>query len=71
MDKRRNDELMTDDKSQIAAKQRLVVSCFDIRALSFSSGVSQHFLDGGVAGKDAAQAVLSQCYHSKLHSLLL
>jgi hypothetical protein len=35
------------------------------------SSISQHFLDGGVASEDTAQAVLAQCYHSKLHSLLL
>jgi hypothetical protein len=35
-----------------------------------SSRVSQHFFNGSVAGEDAAQAVLAQCYHSKLHSFL-
>src|ERR1700742_3845631 len=40
-------------------------------ACVISFRISQHFLDGGVASEDTAQAVLAQRYHSKLHSLLL
>ena len=32
--------------------------------------VPQHLLDSGVASEYAAQAVLAQCHHTKLHSLL-
>src|SRR6266480_5747802 len=35
-----------------------------------SLGVAQHFLNGGVASKDAAQAVLAQRDHSKLDRFL-
>src|SRR6266550_7396664 len=39
--------------------------------LATSSGISQHFFDCCVAGKNAAQAVLPQGDHSKLDRLLL
>src|SRR5215469_1947192 len=39
------------------------------QSLNFS-GISKYFLEGGVAGEDAAQAVLAQRDHSKLDRLL-
>jgi hypothetical protein len=39
--------------------------------LRYFSRVPQDFLDSSVASEDAAQTVLTQCYHSKLHSFLL
>jgi hypothetical protein len=70
---------MTNDKSPKKGKRRLffhhsvILASFGLRHECFviSSCVSQYFLDGGIASEDAAQAVLAQCYHSKLYSLLL
>jgi hypothetical protein len=62
-----NDELMGNDEASRKENRRcsFIIRSFWLPSdFVISSRVSHYFLDGCVAGEDAAQAVLAQCHHS-------